>query len=291
MNDEKRSFLLMLRNGDAQARSLGQDISAWLAGRGVQTTLCEHRVGGGLDTCLPPAGRPWGMVLVLGGDGTFIGVARVCLGLGVPLLGLNLGRVGFLAEGAANWTARLEALLAGRYSLSRRICLSYDVQRKGASVCSGVAVNDVVVSRGDMARLIRLSVSRGGAGQAGSERVGEMRADGLIVSTPTGSTAYGYSAGGPLVYPELEAFCLTPVCPFLNTFAPMVLPVNAPLSVRVDESRGEVRMTVDGQRAFPLEHGDEVLLSRCADDLVVSQTACCSSYFAKLTNKGFFTQR
>lgn len=291
MNEEKRSFLLMLRNGDAQAQSLGQDIAAWLAARGVHATLCEHRVGGGLDTCQPPTGRPWSMVLVLGGDGTFIGVARVCLRLGIPLLGLNLGRVGFLAEGAADWTARLEALLSGRYSLSRRICLSYDVLRRGVSVCSGVAVNDVVVSRGDMARLIRLSVSRLEPATAEAERVGEMRADGLIVSTPTGSTAYGYSAGGPLVYPELEAFCLTPVCPFMNTFAPMVLPASAPLVVRVDEPRGEVRMTVDGQRAFPLEQGDEVLLSRCADDLVMAQTACCSSYFAKLTNKGFFTQR
>jgi len=285
MNDEKRSFLLMLRNGDSQARSLGQDISAWLAGRGVQTTVCEHRVGGGLDACKAEADRPWDMVLVLGGDGTFIGVARICLGLGIPLLGLNLGRVGFLAEGAVNWQQRLEDLLAGRYGLSRRICLSYDVQRQGQSVTSGVAVNDVVVSRGDMARLIRLSVLRAG------ERIGEMRADGLIVSTPTGSTAYGFSAGGPLVYPELQAFCLTPVCPFLNTFGPMVLPADAPLSIQVEELRGEVRMTVDGQRAFGLQPGDEVRLSRSPDDLVMAQTAGCSSYFAKLANKGFFTQR
>jgi NAD+ kinase len=285
MNDEQRSFLLMLRNGDVQARSLGQDISAWLGGRGVQTTVCEHRVGGGLDACTAGADRPWDMVLVLGGDGTFIGVARICLRLGIPLLGLNLGRVGFLAEGASNWQQRLDDLLAGRCTHSRRICLSYDVQRRGQSVYSGVAVNDVVVSRGDMARLIRLAVKRAG------ERVGEMRADGLIVSTPTGSTAYGFSAGGPLVYPELQAFCLTPVCPFLNTFGPMVLPADAPLSVHVEELRGEVRMTVDGQRAFGLEPGDEVRLSRSPDDLIMAQTAGCSSYFAKLANKGFFTQR
>ncbi len=285
MNGEKQSFLLMLRNGDAQARSLGQDIRAWLDARGVRATVCEHRVGGGLDACKPDADQPWDMVLVLGGDGTFIGVARICLGLGIPLLGLNLGRVGFLAEGAGNWPQRLEELLAGRYGLSRRICLSYDVLRGGKSVCSGVAVNDVVVSRGDMARLIRLAVRRAG------ERVGEMRADGLIVSTPTGSTAYGFSAGGPLVYPELQAFCLTPVCPFLNTFGPMVLPADAPLTVLVEELRGEVRMTVDGQRAFGLESGDEVRLSRSPEDLIMAQTAGCSSYFAKLANKGFFTQR
>lgn len=289
MSDEKRSFLVMLRTGDAQARSLGQEISDWLAGRNVLTTLCEHRVGGGLDSCAPPLDRPWDMVLVLGGDGTFIGVARVCLRLGIPVLGLNLGRVGFLAEGASNWQKRLEALLAGQYTLSRRVCLAYEVLRAGRSVYTGVAVNDVVVSRGDMARLIRLLVLRGP--ENAQERVGAMRADGLIVSTPTGSTAYGYSAGGPLVHPEMQAFCLTPVCPFLNTFGPMVLPADAPLSIQVEEHRGEVRMTVDGQRAFGLEPGDEVWISRSPHDLVMAQTACCSSYFAKLANKGFFTQR
>lgn len=285
MSEEKRSFLLMLRHGDDKAAALGRDIADWLTARGAAATLCEHRIGAGLDACQPQEGRPWDMILVLGGDGTFIGVARICLHLGIPLLGLNLGRVGFLAEGAVNWRQRLEDLLAGRYSLSRRICLSYDVQRRGQSVASGVAVNDAVVSRGDMARLIRLAVLRAG------ERVGEMRADGLIVSTPTGSTAYGFSAGGPLVYPELQAFCLTPVCPFLNTFGPMVLPADAPLAIQVQEPRGEVRMTVDGQRAFGLQSGDEVRLTRSPDDLIMAQTAGCSSYFAKLANKGFFTQR
>lgn len=274
----------MLRNGDGLARSLGQDIQAWLVERGAAATLCEHRVGGGLDSCPPPQGQPWDMVLVLGGDGTFIGVARVCLNLSLPLLGLNLGRVGFLAEGAADWQRRVEALLTGNYGLSRRLCLRYRVQRGEASVCEGVAVNDVVVSRGDMARLIRLSVSRG------EERVGAMRADGLIISTPTGSTAYGYSAGGPLVHPEMQALCLTPVCPFLNTFSPMVLPAEGDLAVLVEEKRGEVRMTVDGQRAFALEPGDVVRVERSPQDLLMAQTGK-GSYFAKLANKGFFTQR
>lgn len=289
MSEAKRSFLLMLRTGDEHARALGQEIAAWLSARGAGATVCEHRVGDGLSSCLPPNGQGWDMVLVLGGDGTFIGVARVCLSLGAPVLGLNLGRVGFLAEGAADWQKRVQALLDGNYSLSRRVCLEYRVLRRGERVASGLAVNDVVVSRGDMARLIRLSVCRGGEGAR--EQVGAMRADGLIVSTPTGSTAYCYSAGGPLVHPEILAFCLTPVCPFLNTFGPMVLPADAPLAILVEERRGEVRMTVDGQRTFGLECGDEVVLSRSPDDLVMAHTAGCSSYFAKLANKGFFTQR
>lgn len=274
----------MLRTGDGQARALGDEIVAWLAGRRIAATLCEHNVCGGLDACESPAGNPWDAVLVLGGDGTFIGVARACLRLGIPLLGLNLGRVGFLAEGASDWSHRVEALLSGNYRLSRRVCLSYAVTRGAGTVCSGVAVNDVVASRGDMARLIRLGVSRAG------ERVCDMRADGLIISTPTGSTAYGNSAGGPLVHPDMQAFCLTPVCPFLNTFSPMVLPCDEELEVTVEEQRGEVRLTIDGQLSLGLEQGDVVRVRRSPDDLHMAHTGS-DSYFAKLASKGFFTQR
>jgi len=274
----------MLRTGDESALRLGEEIAAWLAGRGASAVLCEHSVCGGLDTCPPPLTRPWDVVLVLGGDGTFIGVARACLRLNVPLLGLNLGRVGFLAEAAAEWRTRVEALFTGGYSLSRRICLSYEVLRGEGCACSGVAVNDVVVSRGDMARLIRLAVAQAG------ERVGTMRADGLIISTPTGSTAYGNSAGGPLVHPDMQAFCLTPVCPFLNTFRPMVLPCDEELAIEVEERRAEVRLTIDGQRSFKLAMGDVVRVRRSPEDLLVAHTGK-DSYFAKLASKGFFTQR
>jgi NAD+ kinase len=284
MSEEKRSLLLMLRTGDDQARTLGEEIRTWLAGRQVEASVCEHNVCGGFDSCTPPVGLPWAAVLVLGGDGTFIGVARACLHLGIPLLGLNLGRVGFLAEGASNWPRRVEALLRGDYRLSRRVCLSYEVTRGSAQMCAGVAVNDVVASRGDMARLIRLSVSRAG------EHVGSMRADGLIVSTPTGSTAYGNSAGGPLVHPDMQAFCLTPVCPFLNTFSPMVLPCDKELEILVEEQRGEVRLTIDGQLSFGLEQGDVLRVRRSSTDLLMAHTGR-DSYFAKLASKGFFTQR
>jgi len=274
----------MLRTGDGQAMALGRMIAAWLSERGAIGVLCEHNVGGGLHACPAPEGRPFDMVLVLGGDGTFIGVARACLGLELPILGLNLGSVGFLAEDASDWPVRLEALLRGDYIVSRRVCLGYEALRDGMDVCSGVAVNDVVVGRGDMARLIRLGVARGGVD------VGSLRADGLIVSTPTGSTAYGFSAGGPLVHPDLLALCLTPVCPFLNTFSPMVLPCDQPVEVTVQEQRGEVRLTVDGQRSFALRQGDVVRVRRAESDLLLARTGG-ESYFAKLGSKGFFTQR
>jgi len=284
MSEEKHSFLLMLRTGDEKALALGREIAAWLAARDAEGVLCEHNVSGGLEACPSPKERPYDMVLVLGGDGTFIGVARACLDFGLPILGLNMGRVGFLAEGAADWPRRVGALLDGDYRLSHRVCLAYEALRADGSCCRGVAVNDVVIGRGDMARLIRLGVSRAG------ELVGSMRADGLIISTPTGSTAYGNSAGGPLVHPDMQAFCLTPVCPFLNTFSPVVLPCDEPVEVAVEEQRGEVRLTIDGQRSFALGQGDVVRVRRSPRDLIMAHTGG-DSYFAKLASKGFFTQR
>ncbi|MHC1701096.1 MAG: NAD(+)/NADH kinase [Humidesulfovibrio sp.] len=283
MNSPLKSFLVMTRSGDAAALALGQEVAAWLGGRGASAQLCEHRSIRGAGACQLPDGT-FDAVLVLGGDGTFIGVARMGLGRGLPLLGLNLGRVGFLAEPAGDWPRSLAALLAGAYALSRRVCLAYEVRRRGETVCSGRAINDLVVSRGELARLIRLLVLRDG------ERVGAMRSDGLIISTPTGSTAYGFSAGGPLVHPEMEALCLTPVCPFLNNFRPVVLPASGEICVVVEEQAGEVRLSVDGQRSFALEPGDVVHVRRAPDDLLLAETDG-TSYFAKLASKGFFTER
>ncbi len=278
------SFLILTRKGDAAAAELGRESAAWLTGRGARAEVCEHDSGGTPAQRRAEEQGGFDAVLVLGGDGTFIGVARRTLGLGVPILGLNLGRVGFLAEAVEGWRERLAALVDGAYTVSRRICLAYAVLRQGERILEGRAVNDLVVSRGDLARLIRLSVERG------PERVGAMRADGLIVSTPTGSTAYGFSAGGPLVHPEMEAFCLTPVCPFLNNFRPLVLPAGEDIRVRVDEPRGEVRLSVDGQRCVPLAPGDLVVIRRADHDLLVAETEG-PNYFAKLAAKGFLTER
>lgn len=278
------TFLVVTRAADPSASSLGHELAAWLSGRGATAELCEHDSGDPSRRCDEARYDGNGAVLVLGGDGTFIGVARRTLGRGAVLLGLNLGRVGFLAEPLEGWQQRLEALVTGSYRVSRRLCLEYELLRQDEVVQRGRAVNDLVVSRGDLARLIRLSVGRAEGGLAA------LRADGLIVSTPTGSTAYGFSAGGPLVHPEMDAFCLTPVCPFLNNFRPMVLPSTEPLRLRVDETRGEVRLSVDGQRCVPLAPGDEVLVRRAGQDLLVAETGG-PDYLAKLAAKGFLTER
>jgi NAD+ kinase len=255
---------------------------SFLRSRNVDVEWCEHRLDGGVGEA--GSGR-YDLIVILGGDGTFIGAARLLHSLGAPLMGVNLGRVGFLAQlHRDSWQGWLDKVLVEGFSVSRRLILEYDVLRRGAPVHHGLVVNDLVVSRGELARLIRLSVSFDGID------ISALRADGLIVSTPAGSSAYGVSAGGPLVHAGLEAYCVTPVCPFLNSFKPMVFPADGVLGVRVEESSGEVNLTEDGQAVVRLEHADEIALRRAEKDLLVVDFGQ-RAYFEKLQKNGFLTEK
>lgn len=276
-------ILIVAKPGDAEAASVRSAMTGFLAGRGVPFDACEHRP----DSCGEEdlLAGPYDLVLVLGGDGTFIGAARRLLHLRAPFMGVNLGRVGFLAQLRPDrWQPWLETALAEGVEVAERLILAYDVLRGGKPVHSGVAVNDLVISRGQIARLIRLGVLADG------ESLGSMRADGLIVSTPTGSSAYGVSAGGPLLHTGLKVFCVTPVCPFLNGFKPMVFPDSAEVRVRVEDRGGEVYLTEDGQSVTGLCHGDEVVIRR-ADTLLSVVDLGSRAYYEKLKKHGFLTER
>jgi NAD+ kinase len=195
--------------------------------------------------------------------------------------------VGFLTETTPqHWQQTLEDLFAGRLSVSSRAALEYRVFRRDDDgfVCSGKAFNDLVVNRGALARLINLKVAYG------EQCLGTVRSDGLIVSTPTGSTGYCVSAGGPLVYPDLDVFILTPICPFLDTFAPLVLPFNEPLSITVEPNNGDVYLTLDGQKGFGLATGDRVEITRAKTRIKLIHSSR-SSYMDKLTTKGFIREQ
>lgn len=281
MSTSMESVLLVIKEGNSEARELAGEISSFLAERGCRADCREHRV----DAPEAPAtvSDGYGLILVLGGDGTLISVARRMHPLGAPLLGLNLGQVGFLAElSRENWRRRLERVLRGEFRVSRRLLLTYHVRRDGREAARGVAVNDIVISRGSLARLIRLGMYFDG------EPVTSMRSDGVIISTPTGSTAYSVSAGGPLLHPEMEAFGVTPICPFLNGFKPMVLPSDKPLSVEIecDAPRSEIYLTEDGQDVVALASGDLVTVERCAHRLPLAQVGG-GSFFSRLIAKGF----
>jgi NAD+ kinase len=239
-------------NSEAAAQ-LTREMVARLAQRGVQAAVeTEAAVsavpcGPGLELALKAD-----LLVVLGGDGTLIHAAGLCAGREVPILGVNMGTLGFLTEFPRDrvWEA-LDAALAGKLQASRRLMLSAEVRRNGQVLLSGAALNDVVISRDALSRVARLDVS------VDSNEAATYEADGLIVATPTGSTAYSLSAGGPIVYPTLDAILLTPICPHALTQRPVVLPADLPVRVKL-VSRGEMFVTVDGALGRHLEVGDEV---------------------------------
>ncbi len=235
------------------AAQLAREMVSRLAQRGVQAVV-ETEAAVSAVPCGP--GRDLAskadLLVVLGGDGTLIHAAGLCAGREVPILGVNMGTLGFLTEFPRDrvWEA-LDAALAGKLQASRRLMLAAEVRRDGKVLLSGAALNDVVISRDALSRMARLDVS------VDSSEAATYEADGLIVATPTGSTAYSLSAGGPIVYPTLDAILLTPICPHALTQRPVVLPADLPMRVKL-VSRGEMFVTVDGALGRHLEAGDEV---------------------------------
>lgn len=194
------------------------------------------------------------VLLVLGGDGTLLSVARLVGDLGVPILGVNLGGLGFLtALTVDELFPALEALRAGGLTVEERMMLAARVLRQGERLSEYVALNDVVITKSAMSRIINLEVSVEGL------EATAYRADGLIVSTPTGSTAYCLSAGGPIVFPTMDAVVLTPICSHTLTNRPIVLPATLGLEVRLMSDQ-DVMLTLDGQVGFALRRADVVAI-------------------------------
>jgi NAD+ kinase len=194
------------------------------------------------------------MVVVLGGDGTLLAVARAIGTRSVPILGVNLGSLGFLTEIARDeLNDTLDAVLGERFALETRMRLEVVAERDGETLGRYLALNDAVIAKTTLSRMIDLET------RADDQPVTTYHADGLIVSTPTGSSAYSLSAGGPLLMPGFGAIVLTPICPHTLTQRPLVLPERCEIAVRVQDTRGgEVHLTVDGQVGCQLTQGDRV---------------------------------
>lgn len=194
-------------------------------------------------------------IVVFGGDGTILSVARLVQGRKAPILGVNMGSLGFLTEVTlAELYPALEELLAGRFRTQKRSMLKTEVHPVRGPASTHHTLNDVVINKGALARIIGLEVF------ISSNFVASFMADGLILATPTGSTAYSLSAGGPIVFPTLEAFIITPICPHTLTNRPLVIPADRVVRVRL--SAGEdVMLTIDGQIGVEFQEGDEILCS------------------------------
>ena len=203
--------------------------------------------------------------LVLGGDGTLLAAARI-LGLhGTPLLGINLGSLGFLtAHPASEARAAVEAFLGGKLLAERRLLLHAELRRGSGTLLSQTVLNDAVLAKGALARIMDLRL------RIGTEDAGLLKADGLIVATPTGSTAYSLSAGGPILHPALEALVITPICPHTLTLRASVVPADREIAITVGEAE-DAYLTLDGQIGHGVQPGDVVLLRRAEGAVTLLQ--------------------
>lgn len=197
-------------------------------------------------------------VVVLGGDGSILDAARRCAPLGKHLLGINMGHLGYMAELDMNDLSPLARVVAGDYRIDERAMLSVEVfNQNGGRKAESFALNDAVISNGSVARIVDLELYEGG------DLVSTFRADGLIIATPTGSTAYSMSAGGPIVDPQLSCLCVTPICPHSLTARPMLFRDDATLEVKnVCQREKMLFLTADGRINFELYRGDTVRITR-----------------------------
>jgi NAD+ kinase len=255
-----RSVGVCLKRDEPQLGNVVRALEAWLVERGLEVVLGKEAASatGVPATARSEVAEKVDLMIVLGGDGTLLAVARAIGSRPVPILGVNLGTLGYLAETAQEELFEaLDDVLADRYLQEFRMRLEVAVERAGEVVGSYLALNDAVLARTAISRMVDLEVRADGAA------VTTYHGDGLIVATPTGSSAYSLSAGGPLVLPGVQAVVLTPICPHTLTQRPLVLPHSCKVEIRVHDPRGgDVQLTVDGQVGCVLREGDRVMVHR-----------------------------
>jgi NAD+ kinase len=264
------------------------ELGEWLSARGIRpvyetaTAALMPSADGRTTLDKPTLAADVDMVLVLGGDGTLIGMAD-CIaeaGSGIPILGVNFGSLGFLTEVTLPELYRsLEHALNGRARIEERMMLRATTSSGGDVVSRSIALNDAVITKTARSRMIDLSV------YVGEEFVTRVRADGMIIATPTGSTAYNLSAGGPIVQPDVDAMIITPIAPHTLTNRPIVIPGTSTVRVQPNmDARDEIVFTLDGQSTFPIHARDEIVICRASKPLRLIRPTT-RSYFEVLRTK------
>ncbi len=270
-----KSVGIIYKHQHEPARLEAKRLEAWFSNRGIAVFSEEMTAE---TSSLIPDNVDW--VVVLGGDGTLLGAARKVGQYGAPILGVNLGGLGFLTGIPLDELyPMIEMMIKGRLEVETRAMLETRVFREGREVLSFQVLNDVVINKGALARIIDLDVT------IDEEFLTTFRADGLIISTPTGSTAYNLSAGGPILYPTMETFVLTPICPFTLTNRPIIIPNTATIRIQMGkESEETVILTFDGQVGFDLFFEDEVIINKSKEKIKLLRPPD-HSYFKILRTK------
>jgi NAD+ kinase len=271
-----RKVGIVVRPDSRGAKQRARELAEWLEQR--QISVLAHVQWAASDSKRRVVSREVMMreadlVVVLGGDGSLLGVARLTGGKSVPVVGIHHGDFGFLTDsGKGNLFERMERVLAGDCNIKRRTMLAVAVRRGGKVVMRSQALNDAVVARGSISRMLTLEVA------VGSEHLAEFLGDGLVVATPTGSTAYSLSAGGPVVEPSMSAIVLTPISPHTLSSRPLVLSDRSSISIHIAADCDDAVLTVDGQESVELEAGDVVEVAKSRHQVSI----------VSLSDEGFF---
>jgi NAD+ kinase len=269
MNVNVKRVLIIANLSKPPAEQITQEIRTVLEAQGISVVVFSFR-GKPVD----PELDHYDLAISLGGDGTVLYSSRIVCHHEIPILPVNLGDFGFITEVAQNeWREAFDRYRNGTIEAGPRLLISVSVERAGRVISSFVGMNDVVISAAGISKIVKLSVDLTEAS------LGRYRADGIIVATPTGSTAYSAAAGGPILHPEMEALILNPICPFTLSHRPIVLPPDEIVRIRVEpDQRTSVMMTVDGQSELALIPGD----------LMTVRTAQHKAYIIRSNKRSFY---
>jgi len=259
---------IITKKGDGPASLFADKLGRWLEQKGISVSL--NRIAPDID-----------ILIILGGDGTLLHIAAEAARYSIPVIGINLGHLGFLTELTEDEAEEaLEKIISGSIIVENRLMLKACLLKNGVHQGYRYALNDVVINKNSLDRVLHLSA------RADEEFITTYKADGLIISTPTGSTAYNLSAGGPLVYPGLASILVTPICPFMLSSRPVLLPSNRTITTRFDtqDSTETANVIIDGQPSWSMDK-DDILEVKAAENPLQLIVSPHKDYFAILRNK------
>lgn len=271
-------ILILYKTGHCDAAGMSVHVASWLEENGVETEVMEA-------SQFSQSEAPFAdCVVVLGGDGTILGISRKLAGKNIPIFGINFGRVGFLTTADCNnWKQRLYKAIMGQIIPRRCMALEWQLYRNECIVASGTAINDVVVSRGALARLVCMNVS------INNIEMGILRCDGLIICTPLGSSGYSISAGGPLLYSSMDAIGIIAICPFLGHVSPLVVPSDTVFELRVVQPSPECYITIDGQVGQKLADNDVIRTKGWPGAVLLIDND--THFYERLQSRGFTLEK
>ncbi len=245
-----KQYIGLIVKKDKKAREKAEELKKWLSGKKIKVITAEN-----FQDDLPR--NDFLCIIVLGGDGTFLSAARLVGSRDIPLMGVKFGEVGFLAESVEdNLFTAVQAVLDGRFIIEERMRLQVTVMREKKEVISVEVLNDVVINKSALSRLAYSAV------YINSDYLTTFKADGLIVATPTGSTAYSLAAGGPVIHPAVPGIVLTPICPFTLTNRPLVIPDSAEVEIRLEGDPTDIVLTFDGQEGLNINSRDRIFVKK-----------------------------